>query len=52
MSSENVLKNCNTKMKKAFDIFKQDLASLRTGRANVSMLDIVKVDVYGQKYVY
>ena len=48
MSSENVLKNCNTKMKKAFDIFKQDLASLRTGRANVSMLDIVKVDVYGQ----
>ena len=36
-------------MKKAFQIFNQDLASLRTGRANVSMLDIVKVDVYGQK---
>ena len=35
-------------MKKAFDVFNQDLASLRTGRANVSMLDIIKVDVYGQ----
>ena len=48
MSSEDVLKTCNTKMKKAFDIFNQDLSSLRTGRANVSMLDIIKVDVYGQ----
>ena len=36
-------------MKKAFDIFNADLGSLRTGRANVSMLDIIKVDVYGQK---
>ena len=35
-------------MKKAFDIFNQDLSSLRTGRANTSMLDIIKVDVYGQ----
>ena len=35
-------------MKKAFEIFSHDLASLRTGRANVSMLDIIKVDVYGQ----
>ena len=48
MSSEDVLKNCITKMKKAFDIFKQDLSSLRTGRAHVSMLDIIKVDIYGQ----
>ena len=36
-------------MKKAFDVFNSDLGSLRTGRANVSMLDIIKVDVYGQK---
>ena len=36
-------------MKKAFDVFLQDLSSLRTGRANASMLDIIKVDVYGQK---
>ena len=34
-------------MKKAFEIFCQELASLRTGRANASMLDIIKVDVYG-----
>ena len=49
MSSEELLKNCNLKMKKAFEIFNSDLSSLRTGRANASMLDIVKVDVYGQK---
>ena len=48
MSSEEILKNCNLKMKKAFDVFNQDLSSLRTGRANVHMLDIIKVDVYGQ----
>tara|TARA_B100001105_G_C22308160_1_gene406873 strand:+ start:143 stop:664 length:522 start_codon:yes stop_codon:yes gene_type:complete len=35
-------------MKKAYDVFNQDLSSLRTGRANVHMLDIIKVDVYGQ----
>ena len=48
MSSDDVLKNCDLKMKKAFEVFTKDLASLRTGRANTSMLDIVKVDVYGQ----
>ena len=49
MTSEDTIKNCNLKMKKAFDVFNHDLGSLRTGRANASMLDIVKVDVYGQK---
>ena len=39
----------NHKMSKTYDVFQQELASLRTGRANASMLDIVKVDVYGQK---
>ena len=48
MTSEDILKNCTTKMKKAFDVFSQDLSSLRTGRANVHMLDIIKIDVYGQ----
>ena len=48
MSSEDILKNCNLKMKKAFDVFSHDLSSLRTGRANTHMLDIIKVDVYGQ----
>ena len=48
MTSDVVLNNCVSKMKKAFDVFNQDLASLRTGRANASMLDIIKVNVYGQ----
>ena len=39
----------NSKMSKTFDVFQQELSSLRTGRANSNMLDIVKVDVYGQK---
>ena len=39
----------NQKMTKTFDVFVKELASLRTGRANASMLDLVKVDVYGQK---
>ena len=37
------------KMSKTIDIFSKDLNSLRTGRANASMLDLIKVDVYGQK---
>ena len=49
MTSEEIINNCNTKMKKAFEVFNQDLGSLRIGRANASMLDIIKVDVYGQK---
>ena len=39
----------NQKMTKTFDVFLKELASLRTGRANASMLDLIKVDVYGQK---
>ena len=39
----------NQKMDKTFDVFTKELSSLRTGRANSSMLDIVKVEVYGQK---
>jgi|TARA_B100000929_G_scaffold290421_1_gene283910 ribosome recycling factor len=37
------------KMNKSIELFFKDLSSLRTGRANASMLDLVKVDVYGQK---
>ena len=36
------------KMDKAIDVFSKELSSLRTGRANAAMLDLVKVDVYGQ----
>ena len=38
-----------TKMSKTIDVFSKELNSLRTGRANSGMLDLVKVDVYGQK---
>ena len=37
------------KMMKTIDLFSKELSSLRTGRANASMLDLIKVDVYGQK---
>ena len=36
-------------MDKTFNVFINELTSLRTGRANSSMLDLIKVDVYGQK---
>jgi len=41
-------KSYNIKMDKAIEVFSKELSSLRTGRANASMLDLVKVDVYGQ----
>ncbi len=43
------LKNYNQKMSKTIEIFNKELGSLRTGRANANMLDLVKIDVYGQK---
>jgi len=39
----------NQKMGKTLDVFTKELTSLRTGRANAAMLDLIKVDVYGQK---
>ena len=42
-------KSYNIKMDKAIDVFVKELSSLRTGRANAAMLDLVKVDVYGQQ---
>ncbi len=46
MFSENIYKD---KMSKTIELFSKELSSLRTGRANASMLDLIKVDVYGQK---
>ena len=46
MFEENSYK---TRMSKTLDVFSKELNSLRTGRASASMLDFVKVDVYGQK---
>ena len=42
-------KSHSLKMDKSIEAFTKELASLRTGRANAAMLDIVKVDVYGQQ---
>jgi len=48
MSSEFNEKSYAIKMDKTILSYKKDLSTLRTGRANASMLDMVKVDVYGQ----
>ena len=48
MSSEFNENNYSTKMSKTIQSFKKDIATLRTGRANINMLDTIKVDVYGQ----
>ena len=42
-------KSYSIKMDKAIEVFSKELSSLRTGRANASMLDLIKVDVYGQQ---
>ena len=42
-------KSYSLKMDKTIEVFSKELASLRTGRANAAMLDLVKVDVYGQQ---
>ena len=42
-------KSYSLKMDKTIEVFIKELTSLRTGRANASMLDLVKVDVYGQQ---
>ena len=42
-------KSFSLKMDKAIEVFIKELSSLRTGRANAAMLDLIKVDVYGQQ---
>ena len=42
-------KSYSLKMDKTIEVFTKELASLRTGRANSAMLDLIKVDVYGQQ---
>ena len=48
MSSEFDEKNYLSKMDKSIQSLKKDISTLRTGRANIKMLDTIKVDVYGQ----
>jgi ribosome recycling factor len=42
-------KSYSLKMDKTIEVFTKELSSLRTGRANAAMLDLIKVEVYGQK---
>jgi ribosome recycling factor len=42
-------KTYSQKMDKTIEVFSKELTSLRTGRANANMLDLVKIDVYGQQ---
>ena len=42
-------KSYSLKMDKAIEVFSKELTSLRTGRANAAMLDLMKVEVYGQQ---
>ncbi len=48
MSSEFNEKDYSIKMDKTIQAFRKEISTLRTGRANASMLDMIKVDVYGQ----
>lgn len=43
----NIKNNAEEKMKKTIQKLGEELSSLRTGRANAMMLDIIKVDAYG-----
>ena len=48
MSNDFNEKDYSSKMDKSIISFKRDISTLRTGRANVNMLDIIKVDIFGQ----
>ena len=48
MSTEFNEKNYSNKMDKSIQSLKKDISTLRTGRASVNMLDMIKIDVYGQ----
>jgi ribosome recycling factor len=44
---ENTIKEMEIRMKKSIEIFQKELSSIRTGRANISVLDTVRVEYYG-----
>lgn len=47
MELEEVISKTREQMNKSLEHYKQQLAKVRTGRANASLLDNVKVDYYG-----
>ena len=46
---EDIKKDANTRMDKSVESLKNELTKIRTGRANVSLLDHVMVDYYGSE---
>jgi Ribosome recycling factor len=50
MNTNSKLIAFEQKMKSTLQSLVQDLSSIRTGRAHVSMLDLIRAEVYGQKY--
>jgi len=46
-TSKDALAQAKIRMEKAVEDFRKDLASVRTGRANVALLDHVRVDYHG-----
>ncbi|HYS68681.1 MAG TPA: ribosome recycling factor [Gemmatimonadaceae bacterium] len=44
-----IVKDCRTAMEKSFEASKRELASIRTGKATVNLLDTIRVDAYGQQ---
>lgn len=49
MSAQEIMNDCREKMDKAIESTKHKFASIRAGRANVSMLDGIKVEQYGSE---
>ena len=48
---EHLISQTKQKMTKAVDHLKQELTSVRTGRANPALIDQIKVDVYGSSMI-
>ena len=49
MNAAANLKDAETKMEKALDVFRNELKGLRTGRASPAMLDSIRMDYYGSQ---
>ncbi len=46
--ADDIIKDLHARIAKTHDAFRQDLLGIRTGRANLHLLDGIKVDYYGQ----
>jgi ribosome recycling factor len=47
MNSEEILFDADERMEKAVSVYRDNLAGIRTGRANPGLVDSLRVDVYG-----